>query len=201
MNKKHLLTLGVMAGLGFWFWHKKQKPKPPSVPMPWPREPIYAQGPSVVPGSEGGNVPLSHFAPMGALNLDSIEDFGAVKTSCPGNKILVNGKCLTPQQWYNKSRISATPVIHVPSLPSVAGSKPGQTMIGTAAGPVYAPQVCPAGYSYNASTGACIPFAMPIPWQPTPMPMPITCPTGYSYNASTGACIPTGVVPVPVPYM
>ena len=73
MNKDtKFLVLTAVVGLGLFFWlKKKSKGKsfwPPNAKLP---EPSYAQGASVtVPGTPPGQAPLSHFAPLGSMNVD-----------------------------------------------------------------------------------------------------------------------------------
>jgi hypothetical protein len=74
MNKDKmflLVTAGVAVGLFFWLKKKKGGSSffPPGVKLP---EPSYAvnQSSVAVPGVPPGQAPLSHFAPMGSLNVD-----------------------------------------------------------------------------------------------------------------------------------
>jgi hypothetical protein len=76
VNKKHLFAVAAVAGLGLFFWLRKKKSGSGRMPQRIINQsaPQYA-GPVVVPGSESGNAPLSHFASLGAMNLDNVEDY------------------------------------------------------------------------------------------------------------------------------
>ena len=178
---KAFLLISAVAAVGLFFWLKKKtKGKsvwPPNAKLP---EPSYALDTSVsVPGVPQGLAPLSHFAPMGSLNLDSPEDyylgnFGAKNStgittivSHPGSVKDCRAACGHLKQ----------PQLHQCVVQCQKSSRlPAPTPVMPASGQ------CPSWYPVRCQSGACVTNSNecgPV----------ITCPPGQVFSQNTQSCV------------